>query len=179
MSKEGNTIHCFNVEDAKEHGVLAAVILYNIKFWLDKNLANKKHIYDGRVWTYNSISAFNELFPYATPSQIRYALETLKKKNIIISGNYNKAPYDRTLWYSVNENGYATIHKSICDHSQMDVLDLTNGIETIHKPIPDINTNINTNEKRSNINTDQDPKKYSSFRDAFNAGLTYKEYANQ
>jgi hypothetical protein len=57
-------IHSFNVEDAKKYGVIEAVLLSNFRFWVLHNKANKRHFYDGRFWTFNSVSAFEELFPY-------------------------------------------------------------------------------------------------------------------
>jgi len=95
--------HHFNIEIAKQVGVHAAVIYNNIQFWCAKNEANEKHFYDGRYWTYNSIKAYTELFPYLSPRQIEYALKKLVDNNLIVKGCYNKSPYDKTLWYSAND----------------------------------------------------------------------------
>lgn len=133
------TVHCFEIEDAKEHGVECAVILYNIRHWLDKNKANKKHDYDGRVWTYNSAKAFAELFPYLTQRQIYNRLNKLEESGLLISGNFNKAGYDRTKWYSLNEASYA-----ILPNGEMDLPKRSNAFTESVEPIPDINTNINT-----------------------------------
>ena len=53
--------HSFDVELAKEYGILEAILIQNIYFWIEKNKANKKHFYDGRYWTYNSKKAFSEM----------------------------------------------------------------------------------------------------------------------
>jgi len=94
-------IHSFDIEDAKKYGVNAAIILNNIRFWVEKNAANKKHFHDGKYWTYNSYAAFNELFPYLGEKQIRNALAILKESNVIAVGNFNSNSYDRTQWYSL------------------------------------------------------------------------------
>ena len=91
--------HFFNIEDAKTYGINCAVILENIRFWVAKNKANDKHYYDGKFWTYNSIKAYRELFPYLTERQIRTALDKLLEVGIVQKGNYNENPYDRTSWY--------------------------------------------------------------------------------
>lgn len=96
-------VHCFEVEDAQAFGLNAAVILYNLKYWIAKNRANGSHRHDGRTWTYNSVRAFASLFPYLTERQIRTALELLKDKGVILQGNYNKSGYDRTAWYAIVE----------------------------------------------------------------------------
>ena len=87
-------VHFFNVLDAETYGIKEAILLANIRFWLDKNLANQKHIYDGRVWTYNSVIAFKKLFPYFTQSQIRRSLEKLADTGILLKANYNEKKYD-------------------------------------------------------------------------------------
>ena len=67
--------HSFNIELAKEYGILEAILLKNIWLWIEKNRANEKNFYDGTYWTYNSTRAFNELFPYASESSIKRALD--------------------------------------------------------------------------------------------------------
>jgi hypothetical protein len=92
--------HHFDPAIAAQVGCNAAVIYQNLFYWAEKNAANDRHFYDGRWWTYNSISAFADLFPYLTGKQIRTALEKLESSGLIISGCYNKSAYDRTKWYS-------------------------------------------------------------------------------
>ena len=101
--------HSFDIEIAKKYGILEAILLQNIYFWVEKNRANNNHYYDGRYWTYNSNKAFAELFSYATEKQIRSALEKLRKEEILTTGNYNKAGYDKTLWYALTDKGYSIL----------------------------------------------------------------------
>ena len=68
-------IHSFDIDDAVKYGMTEAVILHNLRFWIEKNKANGKHFHDGRYWTYNSVKAFEELFPYLTYRNIRSAIE--------------------------------------------------------------------------------------------------------
>ena len=137
--------HSFNIELAKEYGILEAILLKNIWFWIEKNRANEKNFYDGTYWTYNSTRAFNELFPYASESSIKRALKSLQEKGIIKTGNYNKSSYDRTLWYAFTDLGY-----SIVSNRQMEVNKSSNGNEQNGLTIPDINTDYKT----TNIKTD-------------------------
>ena len=97
--------HHFNVNDACAYGTDSAIIISNLRFWILKNRANEKHYYDGRWWTYNSIRAFEQLFPYWSARQIQHILKKLtcnenNPKGILISGNYNKNQFDRTAWYA-------------------------------------------------------------------------------
>ena len=86
---------------AKDIGVEEAIMLSNIEYWCIKNEANKKHYYEGTYWTYNTQEAFEELFSFWTRAQIRRILGNLEDKNYIKSGNFNKAKYDQTKWYSI------------------------------------------------------------------------------
>lgn len=131
--------HSFNVEIAKKNGILEAVLLNHLWFWIKKNKANNTNFFDGNYWTYNSKKAFSELFPYASERQIDYALKKLIDCGLVITGNYNKSSYDRTLWYAITKVGY-----SILQNCEMETTKLLNGNDEIVQPIPDINTDINT-----------------------------------
>ena len=58
--------HSFNVNIAKEFGILEAILLNNLEYWIAKNKANGTNFYEGTYWTFNSTKAFNELFPYVS-----------------------------------------------------------------------------------------------------------------
>src|SRR5690606_16172606 len=91
--------HIFNVDLAVKIGMNAAVVYRNIQFWCEKNRANEKNFHEGFYWTYNSKTAFMELFPYMTYAQIKAALTVLYDNKLIGKGNFNESPYDRTNWY--------------------------------------------------------------------------------
>lgn len=129
------TSHKFNVGLAQKHGLNEAIILENIIYWVKKNKANNKNFYDGKHWTYNSIKAFHELIPYLSEKQIRTALKNLENNGVIITGNYNKLSYDRTLWYT-------TKHETLLPFGQMENTKKANGNTEKGEPIP-INKPIN------------------------------------
>lgn len=128
--------HYFNTEIAKEVGVNAAVILENIAHWVLRNKANDKNFYDGHYWTYNSNAAMAELFPYMNARQVRTALDSLRKNGMVLTGNYNKSSYDRTLWYTVSDDCAERFFPEIIHLTKK-----SNGVDGKVKPIPDINTN--------------------------------------
>ena len=135
--------HHFNVEVAKKYGILEAILLNNIAFWIASNKANGRNYYDGTYWTYNSAKAFQELFPYVTLRQVQNALMHLREQGVLKTGNYNAQAYDRTLWYAFTEKGECIMQ--IC---KMDNAEKGNANGENVTPIPDINT-----DKKSNINT--------------------------
>lgn len=158
--------HSFNIELAKKYGILEAILLKNLWFWIEKNRANEKNFYDGTYWTYNSTRAFNELFPYASKSSIKRALKSLQEKGIIKTGNYNKSSYDRTLWYAFTDLG-----ESIVSNRQMETNKSSNGNEQNGLTIPD----INTNDKTKDIKTNKKKKKETEFDSVINENFTDEE----
>lgn len=124
--------HSFDTDHAKTYGLVEAVLISNFEHWISKNVANKRHEHDGKVWTYNSLKAFEELFPYLTPNQIRRAVDSVVKQGVLIRGNYNQSSYDRTSWFAFSDSFAAQIH----------LAKITNGNGKKGKSL--IRTNINT-----------------------------------
>jgi len=84
------TMHMFDTDHARAYGV-------NIR-----NRANGENFRKGRTWTYNSVKALADLFPYLTIKQVRGALARLVECGVLLTGNYNVTSRDRTLWYAFN-----------------------------------------------------------------------------
>ena len=173
--------YSFDIEIAKQIGVNEAIMYQNILFWICKNKAEGRHFYDGRYWTFNSVRAFQELFPFWSLKQTRTVLDSLVKQGILMKGNYNKTVYDRTCWYAfVNEpddlkkitakktdeeddktaNADTENDNSNSQNRQVKVSEMTNRNALEGEPIPDINTNINTN---INTDTSVSPKKFENY----------------
>ena len=136
------SMHHFDTDIAKEFGIEESIILQNMLFWTEKNIANQRHFYEGKYWTYNSVRAFSELFPYMTDAKIRRSLKRLEEAGMIITGRFNKVNYDRTLWYSLTEKAFVKMNSSICQNEQMDLSESTNGFVQNDKPIPDSNPDV-------------------------------------
>jgi hypothetical protein len=130
--------HSFDISYAKKYGVDEAIMISNFQYWLKKNWANEKHKHDGRTWTYNSIVAFEKLFPYWTAKQIRRVIDSLVSQGVLIRGEYNKSIYDRTSWY-------AFVEESTFLYGNHDLPIWANQDDQRGEPIPNINTDINTN----------------------------------
>lgn len=186
--------HSFDIEIAKEYGVLEAILLNNLWFWVEKNRANNVNYYDGYYWTFNSTKAFNELFPYASQRQIQNALKHLREEGILQTGNYNKSTLDRTLWYTFTpkgecillkeeidlpkrENAFTQKGKCIYSKGEMDFTERGNGFPQKGKAIPYINTYINTdNNIYSPVSENIDEISYQDIIEHLNlkAGTNYK-----
>jgi len=139
-----NVAKYFDEEVAKDIGTDSAIILQNIEFWQQKNQANNKNFYDGRYCTYNSVSAYEELFSWLSVKQIRTCLSKLENSGYLVVGNYNKSSYDRTKWYS------SVRVKSNLQDGKLHLPKSANQIDQMGEPIPYNNTDNNSDSKTDN-----------------------------
>ncbi len=153
--------HSFNIEVAKKLGIVPAVIFNSLYFWIEKNRTDERNFYDGAYWTFMSRKGYCRYFPYLTERQIEYALKKLIDEGFVVTGNYNKSTYDRTLWYSITKLGY-----SILQNCEMEETKNVNGNNKIVKPIPDNKTDNNTNKKTLSTKEGKAQKK-KSYKDVY------------
>lgn len=100
--------HFFNEDEAIEYGVNEAIVLSHIRFWIRKNMADGTNMHDGKCWTYGSTDSMAKIFPYWSSRQIRYALDALVDKGVLVVGEYNQSPFDRTKWYAFSDELHLT-----------------------------------------------------------------------
>ena len=139
--------HSFDVDIASKYGVLEAIILNNLWFWIEKNKANDKNYHDGKYWTYNSVNAFSKLFPYASARKISNALNKLISDGILVTANYNSSAYDRTLWYAFTIKGESIMQKCKMDSCETDESNIYN----INKENSDSNNKLKNNPNKKHI----------------------------
>jgi hypothetical protein len=93
---------------AREIGDNAARLLLQLEYLI----ATSHNERDGRLWTYQSLSDLETMFPWSKPT-IQRAIKSLEKQNLItVTGKYNRKKYDRTNWFAINFEGAARL-KSI------------------------------------------------------------------
>ena len=98
-----NKIYNFSTMDAVEHGIDAAIILHNMRYWLDYARAHGEHEHDGHYWMYAKASKMQTVFPFWTANKIQKTLKKLEERGVIISGSFNSSAWDRTKWYTMPE----------------------------------------------------------------------------
>lgn len=105
MEKSKKTRKCFNVyeDEAIKYGTEEALVLYNIRFWLERNKFKNHNIIDGYVWTYDSMETYCQHFPQFSVKQMRRILKNLKNDGAIITGDYSKNRFARKTWYTMPE----------------------------------------------------------------------------
>lgn len=146
-------INSFDTEVAQDVGIVAAILYKNIQYWCEKNRTNNQNEHEGLYWTYNSIKAYCEQFPYIKTKQLRKALADLEEKGYIKSGNFNENGRDRTKWYAdlrSNKNNIEVPEKEtcICPKGQMQMPEKENADTQKGEPLPDNYQITTTNNKK-------------------------------
>jgi len=139
-------MHTFNATIAGQYGVNGAIMVHNIHYWVNTNRANDRNLQEGRYWTYNSVKAFDQLFPYWTSPQIRRILDKLVSDGAILKESYNKVAYDQTKWYTLSD-------KVLHYYDQIHLTKLANGLDGISKPIPDSKPDSKPKERKEKAST--------------------------
>lgn len=124
---------------AKVFGLEEAIFLDSIVHWYRENRANNINFEDGRWWTYNSATAWADVFPWWTPKQIRRIITSCREQGAIVAGCYNKDKRDRSLWYSPTEkllNLYLTREPSGCPNGKSTCPDRENELTQMVPPLP-------------------------------------------
>ena len=79
-------------------GLNEAILLQKIHGWLQ--CTPKEHV--GKSWIYNSYKSWHEQLPFMSETAIKRAIKNLIDREIIITENFNKNSFDKTLWYSID-----------------------------------------------------------------------------
>lgn len=115
--------HSFDADIATEYGIPEAIFLCNIAFWVKQNTLNKHNCFEGKYWTYNSMSAYAGLFPYMSKSTIQRVVKHLKDEGLILTGNFNNDKFNHTNYYTLTEKGLSLVHNSVSRNSQNGVIE--------------------------------------------------------
>lgn len=91
-------------------GLNEAIILQQIHYWLKHKEKNRQDYIDGHYWVYNTYGQWQEQFPFWSVMTIRRTMTRLENKGLLIAGNYNKAGFDKTKWYTID---YDTLRKMV------------------------------------------------------------------
>ena len=91
-----------SIELAVVLGLNEAIVIQQIHYWLESARKAKRNKRNGRTWTYNTYSQWQEQFPFWSKATIKRIFTSLENKGIVLSGNFNKNPYNKTKWYSLD-----------------------------------------------------------------------------
>ncbi|AFM40404.1 DnaD-like protein [Desulfosporosinus acidiphilus SJ4] len=84
---------------ADEIGLNESILLLQLEYWIHIT----DHDIEGKRWTYQSVRDMQDkAFTFWSVSTVARTVKSLLDKKLIIEGNYNKDPYDKTRWFALN-----------------------------------------------------------------------------
>ncbi|WP_258115798.1 conserved phage C-terminal domain-containing protein [Levilactobacillus yiduensis] len=92
---------------AKKLGLNEAIILSQVHYWLQRSTNYR----NGYYWTYHKYREWQNEFPFWGRNTIIRTIKKLKDDGYLITDRFNKAGYDKTVWYRI-------------DYSKLDALQL-------------------------------------------------------
>ncbi|ODN39110.1 hypothetical protein [Pasteurella multocida] len=100
-------------ELAKAIGLNEAIFVQQLHYFLNIS----KHKYEDRIWIYNTIDEWCEIFPFWSKKTIQRTIKRLEEMGLILSTNkLNKMKMDKTKWYSI---AYEKIEELTSQNDQM------------------------------------------------------------
>ncbi len=182
-----NDPHALRVspELAVEIGFNESLVLLQLEFLISIS----DHVIDGRVWTYQAYQDLKDrYFPWWSIATISRTMKSLEEKGLIVSGNFNRAGFDRTQWYALNEDGLRQLEsirlederrerrggkpilqiaKSI-SHSEQSMLQDEKSISQDEQPIPETTAETTPEKKgpRTIEELEEEDRRWQEFRKA-------------
>lgn len=169
--------HSFDIDLASQYGVEESILIHHFLHWIRFNKASNKNFHEGRTWMYQTLDDIANHFPYWSKDNVRDLIERLcngknrksKKEDqefepVLIKGNFNKIPFDRTVWYAFkDENKFMIKTQKSNNYYERGNPQIGNGdlpkssVGEIPTPIPDTKTNKSINNIQTN-NRSADPQ---------------------
>lgn len=132
---------------ATEIGLNEAIVLQQMHYWLKKS----NHNYDGRRWIYNSYKEWEQHFPFWSNATIRRTISSLEKQELLFVGNYNKAGFDNTKWYSIDYFKLEGVSKRLAQNEQTTCSKRADGVAQNEQTNTRDYTEITTETTNNNI----------------------------
>lgn len=83
-------------------GLNEAIVLQQLNYWLHSKSAKK---INDKWWVYNTYENWKEQnFPFWSIPTVKRTFSSLEKKEVVVSANFNRAGFDKTKWYSIDES---------------------------------------------------------------------------
>ncbi|MBR8513791.1 hypothetical protein [Pasteurella multocida] len=151
-------------ELAKAIGLNEAIFVQQLHYFLNIS----KHKYEDRIWIYNTIDEWCEIFPFWSKKTIQRTIKRLEEMGLILSTNkLNKMKMDKTKWYSI---AYEKIEELTSQNDQMRCDQ--NGSSMRSKWDDRYSQNDHTNNQRKDFYTEENtplPPKVENSNDLENA----------
>lgn len=90
-------------EEIRRVGIHKALIIAYLRSWLATNANNPIANIAGKTWSFQTLDTWSEKTGVRRGT-IRTHLQALRTNGIVVTGNFNRLGFDRTIWYSLADN---------------------------------------------------------------------------
>jgi hypothetical protein len=149
---------------AKNIGLNESIVVQQVHYWL----TSSKHEHENRKWIFNTYEEWNKQFPFWSNKTLRRIFANLVNNGILITGNFNKLGFDRTIWYTIcyeklsefnGQNDHISYGQN--DHMDKDNMTTSHLVNVTTSDMVNMTTPITryyTDNNTDNINTIVDDK---------------------
>ena len=103
-----------------------AIVFQQIHYWL-KRTSNVQE--DGHKWVYNSMADWLKQFPWIkTRARLTRYFDDLEERGLIVTGNFNKAKFDKTKWYRIDYDALQEFEQRLSQNDTTSVSKQSNGV---------------------------------------------------
>ena len=93
--------HSFRIEDAENHGIQAAIILYHLAYLQSSKHDKDGSLHDGKHWVNYTYQALHNTFPYLSIPQIKRTMTKLTDAGIVVKDHLSKQRFNRELYWHI------------------------------------------------------------------------------
>lgn len=87
-----------------------AIVLQQLHYWLQRS----NNVRDGHKWVYNSMNDWLKQFPWIkSRKRLTRYFDDLESRGLVVTGNYNKAAFDKTKWYRIDYDALSVLEKRL------------------------------------------------------------------
>lgn len=105
--------HSFDVAIAKKYGVNCAILYNHVIYWLRINASKGTNFIEGQTWMYETQQEMANFLEYLTFEEVKKAMVKLLDAGLLIKGNFNKNPFDKTAWYTTPDQNSIGFQKTL------------------------------------------------------------------
>ena len=103
-----------------------AIALQQLHYWLSRTNNVQS---DGHKWVYNSMADWLKQFPWIkSRARLTRYFDDLEKRGLIITGNFNKAKFDKTKWYRIDYDALTDLEQRLYQNESTSDSKQDNGV---------------------------------------------------
>lgn len=93
-----------NPELATKIGLNLAIVLQQIAYWVEYNQEKGVNLHNDCHWVYQSFENWQKQLSFFSERTLKDIFLALEKMGLILKNNFNENKFNKTNWYTINQN---------------------------------------------------------------------------